>query len=189
MLPLAAKIPTIIILMAKSKERKKDEVKRITEKLAKMKISIFTSYTGLKVKDLNQLRNELRKEGIDYQAAKKSLIKLAFSENKLKEIDLKALEGSLGLAFGYEDEVKAPKLLEKFKKEHEQLQILGGLYDGEFITREKVLALAKVPGKQELLTQLVWAMKGPISSFNRLLSANLSGLINVLNQIKDNVTT
>jgi len=175
--------------MAKTKERKQDEIKSLKDKLERMKISVLTSYTGLKVKDLNHLRQELRKEGIDYRAAKKSLLKLALQEKKLPEIDLKSLQGSLALAFGYEDEVMTPKLLEKFRKDHKQLQILGGIYDSQFITKEKIIALAKIPSHQELLSQLVWVIKSPIASFSYVLRANLQGLVNVLNQIKEKVKT
>lgn len=175
--------------MAKTKEKKQSEVKSLVDKFSKMKIGVFTSYNGLKVKDLNHLRQELRKEGIDYQAAKKSLLKLALKEKALVDINLDTLDGSLGLAFGYTDEVTTPKILDKFKKDHEQLQILGGIYNNQFIAKEKIMALAKILGKQELLTQLVWVIKSPVSNFGYLLKANLQGFVNVLNQIKEKVTT
>jgi large subunit ribosomal protein L10 len=174
--------------MAKTKQKKQDEIKMLADKLSKMKIGVLTSYTGLKVKDLNMLRQELRKDGINYQAAKKSLLKMAFQESKLPEVDWKGLNGSIAVAFGDLDEVLAPKVLEKFKKDHDQLQILGGIYNGEFIGKDKVVALSKIPGKQELLTQLVWTMKAPISNFSRVLNANLQGLVQVLNQIKEKAT-
>jgi large subunit ribosomal protein L10 len=171
--------------MAKTKEKKLLEIKNLEEQLAKMKIGVFTAYDGLKVKDLNFLRRELGKEGLDYKAVKKSLLKFALKETGIEEGDLEGLKGSIGLAFGYVDEVTAPKVLNKFQKDHKELEFLGALLDKKFISKDQVIALAKIPGRQELLGQFVGVLKAPVSGFAQTLRANLQGLVNALNQIKD----
>ena len=174
--------------MAKTKEKKQAEVKSLSEKLGKMKITVLTNFTGLKVKELNELRTLLRKEKIDYQAAKKTLLQRALKESNLPEDELAKLSGSLALAFGYEDEVLPPKLLEKFKKDHGALQIIGGFYENRFIFADQVSTLASIPSKGELLGKLAWSLQSPISGFNWVIKGNLQKLMNVLNQIKAKAT-
>jgi len=171
--------------MSKNIEQKNQEVERLSDKLAKIKIGVLTSYTGLKVMDMNELRRGLQAEGVEYQAAKKTLLKVALEKAGIKDTDPKNLEGSLALAFGYDDEVSAPKFLKKFQKSNENLKILGGIYEGQFISAEKILELASIPSKEELMAKLVWTIKGPLSGFYNALNGNLVGLVNVLNAVKD----
>jgi len=170
--------------MAKSKQQKQSEVTELTDNLKSAKAVVFTSFDGLTVAESQALRNLLRKEGIFYKAAKKTLLAKALIDSGLA-IDVKILAGSLGLAFGQGDEVVPAKLLAKFAKNKENLKIQGGILEGAFISAAKVMELAKLPGKQELLAQLVGTIKSPISGLVNVMAGNLRGLVNVLNAVKD----
>src|SRR3989339_694978 len=119
--------------MAKSKQQKQSEVTELTDNLKSAKAVVFTSFDGLTVAESQALRNLLRKEGIFYKAAKKTLLAKALIDSGLA-IDVKILAGSLGLAFGQGDEVVPAKLLAKFAKNKENLKIQGGILEGAFIS-------------------------------------------------------
>jgi large subunit ribosomal protein L10 len=171
--------------MAKTKEQKKKTLESLEDKFSRIKAAVFVNFAGLKVKDVTVLRNTLRKEKIDYGVAKKTLLKLALEKTNYKEVDPKKFEGNIGVAFGYDDEVMPAKLLNQFKAQHEALKFIGGLLENKYIDAAKVLELANVPGKQELLAKLVGTINSPVSGFVNVLAGNLRGLVQVLNAMSE----
>jgi len=118
-------------------------------------------------------------------ASKKTLLKKALAESALS-VNADEFTGSLAVAFGLTAEETAPaKILAKFGKDKEAIKIQGGLLEGKFISAAKVLELAKLPSRLELLARTVGAIKAPITGFVNVLAGNLRGLVNVLNAIKD----
>lgn len=170
--------------MPKNKTQKGSEVKNLQEQFASAKSAVFLSYTGLNVKDSQVLRNTLRAEGANLIASKKTLLKKALAESGL-EVNADEFSGSLAVAFGQQEEIAPAKILAKFGKDKEAVKIQGGLLEGKFISAAKVLELAKLPGRLELLAKTVGTIKAPITSFVNVLAGNLRGLVNVLNSIKD----
>jgi len=171
--------------MAKTKQQKEDEVKKISDNFTKAKSVVFTSFDGLTVAESQQLRNDLRKEDVDYLACKKTLLKRALAKAEAKDIDVDSLEGSLGLAFGKQDEVAPAKILANFSKKNDLLKIHGGILEGAFIAAGKVLELSKLPSRDELIAKTVGTIAAPISGFVNVMAGNLRSLVNVLNGIKD----
>ncbi|MDD4607028.1 MAG: 50S ribosomal protein L10 [Patescibacteria group bacterium] len=172
--------------MPKTRQQKADILQELQDRLAKIKTAVFSNYHGLSVQELEELRQELNKNQADYMVAPKTLFNLAAKENKIENVNTKELNGSLGVAFGYGDEVSTAKVLSEFKKKHEKLNIVGGIFENQFITAEKVEALAKIPTRPELLAKVVGSLKAPISGLANVLQGNLRNLVYVLNAIKDN---
>jgi large subunit ribosomal protein L10 len=171
--------------MAKTRAQKEKTLGDLEEKFSKIKAAVFVSFKGLKVKDATKLRNILRKEKIDYEVAKKTLLKLALGKNKLEGIDPKKLEGNIAVAFGYDDEVAPAKILNQFKAQNEALKILGGIVENKYIDSAQVIALANIPGRQELLAKLVGSINSPVSGFVNVLAGNLRGLVQVLKAMSE----
>ncbi len=171
--------------MAKTKEQKKKAVEDLEKKLSKMKTTVFVNFTGLSVKDATALRNILRKEKIDYEVTKKTLLKLALDKVGYKDIEPKKFEGNIAVAFGYEDEVMPAKLLKQFMAQHEMVKFIGGILENKYIDAAGVLELANVPGKQELFAKFVGSINSPISGFVNVLAGNLRGFVQVLKAISE----
>jgi len=170
--------------MAKTRKKKEELVKDLNEKIKDSKSLIFANFDGLKVKEVEELRKNCRAENVDYLVAKKTLMKKAFKENGI-EIDNSVFDKEVAVAFGREDEVAPARILKDFSKDHEALQAFGGVLEGEFVGQEKVMALANLPSKEELLAKVVGSIKAPVSGFVNVLSGNLRNLVYVLNAIKD----
>ncbi len=169
--------------MALKKEQKQQMVSDLKDRLERQKATVFVDYKGLSVKALSSLRSDLRKEGMDMKVAKKTLIDLAIKESGIDDVSTRALEGQVGAVFGYEDESGPAKILKKFKKTNQSLELLGGLLMNDFIDKAGVLSLANMPTKQELLAQFVGTINAPVSGFVRVLGGNLTGLVTVLSKI------
>jgi len=163
--------------MAKTREQKEKIIEDLNEKFGKMKIAVFANYFGLKVKEIQQLKKQLKESKSDYLITKKTLAKLALQKAGFKNINLGEIEGGLSIVFGYQDEIVPIKVLTKFSKEHNALEIKGGILEKEFISLEKVLELSKLPTKTELIGRLLWQIKAPISGLINTLEGNLRGLI------------
>ena len=174
--------------MPKTKDQKKEDLKSLEDKFARTKAAVFVNFSGLNVKDTTSLRSSLRKEGIDYGVAKKTLIKIAMDKTGYSGVDPKQFEGNVAAVFGYDDEVLPAKILKQFKAQHDALKILGGILEKKYIDSAKVLELANIPGKQELLAQLVGSLNSPVSGFVNVLAGNLRGLVQVLKSMSEKKT-
>ncbi len=173
--------------MPKNKEQKKEILRDLDEKIKNAKSIVFASFDALGVKDNQELRKNLKKEKGEYYVSKKTLLGLAFKNNKLLDIDVKSLPGKVATIFAYEDEISPAKVVFNFKKDKQgKIQFEGGILDGKFISKEEVENLATLPSKQELYAKVVGSLNAPISGFVNVLSGNLRSLVNVLKAIGDN---
>jgi len=168
--------------MAKTKEQKKKMITNLEEKIKKMKSLVFIDYYGLKVKELRSL---LKKKNCSYLVAKKTLLDIVLKKAGLDEIDLKKIQGGIGMVFGFDSEIEPAKLVVGFTKEHDKLKIQGGIFENNLIDAFQIISLSKLPTKQELFGQLVRVIKGPINNFVYALKGNLKNMVYVLNAIKD----
>lgn len=163
-----------------SKDKKKEIIKDLTDKLKKQKSVVFSDYTGLSVNQAQELRAKLREEGIDYVVAKKTLIDLALKEAGFKDISVKDLKGQISVTCGYEDEVLPAKTLYDFAKGNQSLKILSGIVSGQHMSEDQVIELAQLPTKQELLAKLVGSLAAPMSGMLNALESNIKSLIYIL---------
>lgn len=169
--------------MAVSRAKKEEVVKELGDKLAKQKSIVFADFTGLKVKDLGELKAKLRQSNAEFKVAKKTLMRVAFKEKGI-DVDPKGLAGELALVMGYGDEVAPAKLVYEFSKTNENVKILGGLLENNALSVAQVTSLAQLPSKQELLAKMVGSISAPTRNFVGVLQGNIRGLVQVLSQIK-----
>lgn len=172
--------------MAKSKEQKKQILDDISSKIKKSKSVVFAKFGALNVKENEELRQKLRDENSEYLVAKKTLLGLAFDKQKIEGLNPKEFEGRIAAIFGYEDEVAPAKILNDFKKENEdKIDLVAGILENKYLNTEEVIALAKLPSKQELYAKMVGSLNAPVSGFVNVLAGNLRGLMNVLKAIEE----
>jgi large subunit ribosomal protein L10 len=173
--------------MPLTRVKKENIVKDIEEKLDRQKAIMFMDFSGVKVKELTGLRNELKENGNEMEIAKKSLLGIAL-KNKNIAADVKNLSGEIAVVFGYEDEVASSKILYQFVKANKKAKMLGGMIGSNFYDEKDVMKLAQLPGKQQLLGMLVGTINAPISGFVSVLHGNLRNLVYALSAIKDGKT-
>lgn len=168
------------------RQKKEEEVAKLSERFAKIKSAVFLSYKGLKVAEAEKLRRALRAEKSEYKVAKKTLLDVAIKKAGLPEANIVNLEGQVGIAFDYESETGALKLIDTIIKGGiGALKIIGGFIEGKIIGAEELKQLALLPGKKELRGQLVGVIAAPMSGFVGVLNGNIVGLINVLKAVSE----
>lgn len=170
--------------MAKTREQKQTTIKGLVEGIKSAKSVVFANFQGLKVSESEDLRHQCRAQKIKFLASKKSLLRKALTEAGF-DIDAESFGGGVATVVGTEDEIAPAKLIFNFAKTHEIVAIFGGILEGKFIDAAKIKELAKLPGKQEILSHLVGTLNAPISGFVNVLAGNLRNLVNVLNNIKE----
>lgn len=172
--------------MPKTRGQKKAISASIDQKIKASKSIVFTSFNGLTVSKAEDLRSKLKAENSEYLVAKKTLLKLALAENNINDVDAKGLDGKVAVVFGYQDEVTPAKIVDEFMKTNDgTVTINGGILENRFISREQVVALAKLPSKLELLSKLVGTINAPVSGFVNVLAGNLRGFVTVLKAIEE----
>ena len=169
--------------MALTKAQKQKIIEDLKEKIAKQKAMILVDFTGLKVKDLSNLRKKLKAADNELKIAKKTFLLLALKEKKL-EMAAEELKGEIAIVFGYKDELSPAKIVYQFSQENPNLKILGGFLENKFREAEEIIALAQLPSREELLAKLVGSISAPISNFVNVLQGNIKGLIYALTAIK-----
>ncbi|HIA91732.1 TPA: 50S ribosomal protein L10 [Candidatus Saccharibacteria bacterium] len=172
--------------MAISRIKKEEIVAEISDLLAQSKMTVLVDYSGLGVKQFQELRRRAKAEGVTITVAKNRLVKLALSKNDtLKDVDDSMLTGQLAIAFGVEDEVAPAQILAQFAKEFNALEFVGGFNaDGEVFDASQITALSKLPSKDILRGQVVGTIAAPLTGFVGVLSGNIRSLGYVLNARK-----
>lgn len=170
--------------MAKTRKEKESIVSRLNEQLNQVKAAVIVNYKGLTVSDIEDLRDKLRKDQVSFSVIKNSLLKIAFKEKGINADD-EIMNQPLAIAISHKDEAVAAHKIKNFIKEHKELEILGGIYQNEYIQKDKVIILANLPSREELYTKIVGSISAPINGLVNVLSGNFRALVSVLSQYKD----
>ena len=156
--------------MSKNIEVKKGVVADIKEKFEKAQTAVLVDYRGLNVAEDTELRNQLRKAGVEYAVLKNTMINLAIQDMGLD--DMKAhLEGPTAVAFGYEDAIAPAKILSDFVKKNKKMAIKCGVCDGAYLDEAGVQALANTPSREVLIAKIMGSMMSSVSKFVYALEA------------------
>lgn len=171
--------------MALTKEQKIAQLTELVTKLKDSESVMFSHYIGLNVGDVSELRNNLRENNAEMKVAKKTLIALAFKEAGLPEIEPDDLDGPVACIFSFADPLSGAQTAFKFSKTHDQVKLIGGVYDGKMLSAAEASELAQMPGREELLAKFVGMLQSPLVSFASLCTSPLGGFARGLSQLAD----
>jgi len=136
-------------------------VEQIKEDLSTSTAVWVVDYRGLSVKEAEDLRRRIRAEGAFYRIYKNTFAVRALQDLELPEMG-SILEGPSGFVFASEDPVAAAKILKQFNREHKQLSIKGGLFEGKVLDDKEVIAVADMPSREELIGQVIGMLSSPL---------------------------
>ena len=169
--------------MSLSLEDKKAVVEQVSGVLSGSQTAIVAEYRGLTVEKMTSLRREARESGVYLRVVKNTLARRAVKGSSFECLD-EHLVGPLALAAS-EDPVAAAKVLSKFEKAHDAFEIKVGAMSGALLSHAEIDALAKLPGRDELLAKLVGTMQAPISKFVSTLNEVPSKFLRTLAAVRD----
>lgn len=147
--------------MNANKKAKVAEVSEIKGKITKSQALVVVEYSGLTVKQLQNLRKELKAQDVELAVYKNRLFKLAAQESGLGELETN-LVGQNAFAFGYSDDIAPAKILAKFAKDNEALKLKAGTFEGKVISASEVAKVATLPSYEEALTMLATQLISPV---------------------------
>lgn len=163
---------------------KKEVVQELSGKVKEAQSIILADYRGLTVEQDTELRNALRKAGVEYRVVKNTLTKFALKENGIEGID-EHLNGPTSIAMCNTDPVAPAKVLAEYAKKFEKLELKVGVVDGKVIDVNGIKQLAELPSKEVLIAKVLGGFNAPISGLVNVLNGNLRGLAIVLNAIAE----
>ncbi len=148
---------------------KKAQVEELAQKLKEAKSVVLTDYRGLTVEQDTLLRKALREANVDYKVIKNSIINFAAKDSNLEGLG-KYLEGPTAIAIS-NDPVAPSKILAKYAKDYEKLEIKGGMVEGNIIDVDGVKELASTPSREELLAKFIGSLQSPLYGLAAALNA------------------
>ena len=150
-------------------ELKAPIVDEISEKIKTAHAAVLVDHRGLTVEQDTQLRRQLREAGVTYKVYKNTMMKRAFEGTDFAELD-KHLDGPSALALAEEDVTAPARILVKFAKTADKLEIKGAVIEGTYYDVQGVEELANVPSREELLGRLFGSWKSPMSNIARVFN-------------------
>lgn len=145
-------------------EQKKQLVEEITDKFRNSQTTVVVDYRGLDVSELTELRKTLREAGVEFKVYKNTMTRRAANAAELSELN-ETLVGPTALAFSNDDAVAPARILKEFGKEHEALEIKGGIIEGKIATLDQINELADLPNYEGMVSMLLSVLQAPIRNF------------------------
>tara|TARA_B100001123_G_scaffold108510_1_gene126342 strand:- start:987 stop:1496 length:510 start_codon:yes stop_codon:yes gene_type:complete len=152
-----------------NKNKKKMYIDEMKDYFSKTSSVFVTHYQGLTVKQIDQLRAEMRKNGILFKITKNRITKLALEGSKFKKLE-NLFTGPTAVAFS-EDAITSAKILTKFAKSNSHLKIIGGIMEDEPLTVEDVEKIATLPTLNEARAKIVGILTSPAQKIMSILLA------------------
>lgn len=148
---------------------KKAVVAEVSAKVASAQTIVVAEYRGIQVGHLTQLRAKARSEGVYLRVLKNTLARRAVDGTPFAGL-ASEMTGPLIYSIS-EDAVAAAKVVSDFAKTNDKLVVKAGSYAGKPLDKAGVAALANIPSREVLLSQLLGIMQAPVSGFARALAA------------------
>lgn len=165
-----------------TRSKKEEIIKDLHQKAERAKLTIFLNFHGLKAEKAKKLRQNLRKAGIDFKVAKKTLLKRVLGGLGIGG-DEPEMEGEAASAFSYDESPEAAKIIKDFAKKHEGIKILGGIFEGKYVLADFIERLAAIPAREILLAQLAGVLNSPVSGFVRVLGGPINKMVGIIYQL------
>lgn len=142
-------------------EQKKQLVEEITDKLRNSQTTVVVDYRGLDVSEVTELRKTLRDAGVEFKVYKNTMTRRAAEAAELGELS-ETLVGPTAIAFSNEDAVAPARIIKNFSKDHEALEIKGGVIEGKIATLDQIKELADLPNHEGMVSMLLSVLQAPI---------------------------
>ncbi|MCX6112581.1 MAG: 50S ribosomal protein L10 [Proteobacteria bacterium] len=164
---------------------KKQCVEQVKQKFDASRAFFITHNLGLKAADITALRREIKANGGEFKVVKNTLIRKAIAGKPYsKDVD-GDLNGPVAIAFSYKDPAAVAKAMVKYIDEKNRFQVMTGIMGADKLSSKDVIALSKLPGRDELIATAVRTIAAPLQSFMGVLTAVPRDFLNVLTAIKD----
>ena len=150
-------------------EIKKPIVEEISASIKDAQSVVLVDYRGLTVEQDTRLRKELREAGVTYKVYKNTMMNFAFKGTEFESL-APYLEGPSAVAISTTDATAPARILQKFAKTADKLEIKGGVVEGLVYDAAGMAKIAAIPSREELLSKLLGSLQSPITNFARVMN-------------------
>ena len=148
--------------MAVTREIKEKALEKASAIFNDSKSAVFVHFSGLEGNVIKDMRSEMQNEGVGYTVAKKTLIKKAAGESSVKG-DIPTLDGEIALAYSFDDMTAPARMVKEFAgKTGGKVEIIGGVFEGEFKNKAEMTEIANIPSLDVLRGMFVNIINSPI---------------------------
>ncbi|RCK77515.1 MAG: LSU ribosomal protein L10p (P0) [Ignavibacteriae bacterium] len=159
-------------------------IEELKEKVSKASGMYLADFTGITVQQVNELRKELYKAGIEYRVVKNTLLKKALESLSGYEKMYDKLVGPTAIAFGYDDPIIAAKMLKKFSEKNNVLKVKACVIENQVYDGSELSNIANMPSRPEMISSIIGSIQAPISGLVGAINAVMRDLVNVLDAIE-----
>lgn len=150
-------------------ELKKPVVEEISAAIKDAQSVVLVDHRGLTVEQDTQLRKELREAGISYKVYKNTMMNFAFKDTACEALT-QYLKGPSAVAISTTDATAPARILCKFAKTADKLEVKGGIVEGTVYDAAGIMDISKIPSREELLSKLLGSIQSPIANFARVMN-------------------
>lgn len=165
--------------MAVSKARKNEVLATYSEWLKKSEAVILVEYTGVTMKNMDNIRAKIREAGGEFHVLKNTLARRAFADNGM-DFPQDYLINSTAVSFAFTDPASTAKALSDATKGIEFIKVKGGFMDGQVLNADQVKALANMPPLPVVRAQLLGVLQAPAGKLVRTIAEPARGLAAVI---------
>ena len=166
------------------RERKLELSEKLAEQLQDAVAIIVADYTGLTVKEMEDVRNSVKEIGATFNVIKNSVVAKAVDGSQWESLK-EHLKGTNAYALSFDDPAALAKVLVAKAKDYKKLKVKVGSLDGSIVDAQQIEALSKLPPKEVLVAQLLGTMKAPVTGFVNVLAGNIRQLMYALKAIEE----
>ena len=170
--------------MAISKERKEEVLTTYADWMKRSQAVILVEYTGVKMKDLDNIRAKIREAGGEFHVVKNTLARRAFSDNGMN-FPSDYLVKSTAVSFAFTDPASTAKALTDATKGLEFIKVKGGFMSGQALSAAQVKSLADMPPLPVVRAQLLGMLQAPAGKLVRTIAEPARGLAAVVKAFAD----
>jgi large subunit ribosomal protein L10 len=168
-----------------TREQKEAFVAEFQERLGRSEAIFLTDFTGLNVKAMTSLRSQLKKAGGEYLVVKNRLVRRALAETEIPDIS-RFLEGPTGVVFGDDDVVAAARTVTDFAKENGDRPVFKvGVLEADILDPAQIERVAKMPPREELLSQVAGVLGGPMAALAGALAGKLQEMAGLVDALRE----
>ncbi|MFV1950838.1 MAG: 50S ribosomal protein L10 [Nitrospinota bacterium] len=165
-------------------EKKVALVDELHDKFLRSRVGILSDYRGLNVKQITDLRNQLRDVSVEFKIIKNTMARRASKDTQFESI-IDSFVGPTSIAVSYDDVVAPAKVLISFAKREPKLKITAGIIEGKAVSPEEIVTLAELPSREELLSRVLCGFQAPLTNLAGVLQGILRKFLYTLKAIEE----
>lgn len=170
--------------MSKNRTQKKELLTRYKDLIENKTGYLLVNSDKIDTSTVTKLKIALKNVGSNFTVIKNSIFKVALQDTN-QPLQVQEFDGPTALITLEQNPTEPAKLVKKIQKDMDLLSPKSGVYEGEFLTAQRVMQLADIPSREVLLSRFVGTMNAPLSGFMNAITGNVRGLTMVLKGVSE----